>query len=1282
MNLKRRIGDELHSLISLVFDDLKGAYLQRPNSFVGTAALGNMSLHDGSTPNSLYPLLLSAKQSKDMKSLDRKTGKFFQLKYEQYPLDKTHGDHYIEMELLPVEYVHNPLAIKAVTKFFSRPESENDTVDMIKLAAEDTLKGITSQTRAGFESILLQRKTTVLNIKAEAPIIVVPENVTDDDATIVILDMGKLTVESDPVDAALKEDILSRSKTKGEQLAASELERLKMSMFDRYHCMLSSVQVVTGRSFVTCVEQLVVPTPDPAYHVFDRIDLKLLLETCILPHDVSLPRLRLTLNVGRLHLNFSDRKYKRIMRAIQILIGRDDAQQPSATSRLRPKESSPPNPAPIDYAERERRMRSRSVTERLLPRSFSAVVPGNDSPLDLPDDLEGFVDAPEAPVGGEDGATDPALPPEDPAHVVVDFALNVESMSATVRRTDRLSIPETQPGTELATLSVLKFRVEVKVRPLDLLVGVFIGKVSIIDKMHPYGKEFDVLLESLTDTPKPGNVASSDWFVEVQYRGINKNHREYAQVDHDVEVSFASVNLMLTPESILEIQDFVLVTFAVDGPPGSAPGSTKVSNSAAPSVLEQENSADGPKVPTGGLEESSTIKVAISMNMIALSVNRRGALVATGSIGQGSLSMTLGETMFISGKLGSFTIEDCMRRRDGFAQFVSFAGDQVANFTFQTYNPRSPDFPGYDSLMKVTTESVRIVYLDYLLSALLEWLSDVSKARAAMEAARRSAANSAAYIQEATGRFCFEVNIKTPIVVLPRPLTKSQDMVEAYLGEITCSNKFLDADGAILKTGTEGRVINKIDLKVRAMKLVSTMFLDSANTFKQQLPIIRNIDWDMELRFNEGVQDRLVPAMEIVANLGDATMQMTEKQYALILEILDGIIRSGASKDPQSLSVDKLPGKIGQSSSESLVRPAEASSSSLFASMDVSVSISTLGLDIFTADSMDEGESALSKTGLGQFLVNGILINAALSSTSDIAFEVVLNSVTLRDTRADNPSVFKEVVPSNKYGKNKLVLQFSRGSTGATDVVLSLDGLQSILSLPYVFDLWNFFMVPKYFNHNPAAEERLSPAPSSLPSASSPQDVATPSPPFTYRINVVDAEIIVLGDPTVKDTEAVMLYANQLLVVQDSATSLSLKQAYMYLINMERRQETKFRLVSAFDATLRMDVNPDGTKIVSSVSAQKPLEMRISYRDFALFSKLFSLMTAVSGANPAPNPTTDTSVAPTASSSVSSVNPPIGKGKPELASKTCTFFCVIGLLTFFRNQYLSLNLPSEDLKWF
>lgn len=1166
-----------------------------------------MTLRDDSTPGSLYPLLLSAKQSKDMKTLDRHSESFFKLRYDQNPLEKGHGDHYVDIRILPVEYVHNPEAIGAVAKFFSRPDDDDEAIEMIKSVAEDTLKDLRAQTQAGLEQILLQRKTTVLRIDAEAPVIVVPDSVTRADAPIVILDMGRLTVDSEPVDADLKEMVRDHGEA---SLPESEYQRLKESMYDRYVCKLTAVQVVTGRDFAVCVDQLVAINPDPAYHVFDRINLELAVEACLLPREPDLTKLKLGLGVEKLHLNFSDRKYKRIMRAIQLLIGADElagGRETGANLHL-----------PKETVARERHMRSRSLSEMVLPRMTSVGASLEDL---LPDATveggeEGFFDAPEVPFALPLGAYDVerVTGRDEPGHVAVDFSLAVDSMSATVRRTDRAALNTRsvdEPGTILAELSVTNFGVRVLVRPLDLGVKVHVGNVQIIDRMQSYGPAFDVLLQSKTDAENLGQGKEGKHFVAVTYRGFQREHPEYAGVDHEVAVDFASVTLMLTPDSLLEIQDFVLATF------GSDSGAQLPTS--APSPLLESKSAGSAEARSNGV-----VDVRISMDSIVLAVNRRGAMIASGSVAKGALNIRLNEaSMVVNGRLGSFVIEDHMRRREAFANFVSFAGDQVAEFTYVTYDPRSVDYPGYDSFIELTTESVRIVYLEYLLSALLDWLGDLNRARVAMEIARLSAANSAAFIQETSGRMRFLVKIKTPIIILPRPAETSNDMLEAHLGEITCSNRYLVGSGNAVSTGRRFETINEITLDVQKMRLWSSIYLDSGKTFEQRLAMIRDLSWKMTLRLNEGVQDAVIPAMAVDADLGDASARMTEKQYALLLEVLDNILSPSDHTDPTANEHAPPPElDLPDNNEQSLASSDRGNDPSIFIALDVSVSISTLGLEIFVADSMDTGESALETTGLAEFLINGITINASISNQGDLMLETVMNSFSVKDTRVNNASIFREVVPSNRYGKNQLVIQYTRDRKGATDVALAIDGLLSILSVRYVFDLWAFFMMPKYFDRTAYAPETVASAPPESKSAEDKVDDASAAqPPLSYRINLVDAEIIILGDPTAKDTEAIVLAANQIFLSQDATLVLAFKQAGLFLINMDRRQENRFRIVSSFDMALRQQISSREHRLTIDVSPNRALEIRVSYRDFALFTKLSRLVADISGGNePSPSP--------------------------------------------------------------
>ncbi|KAI9034346.1 hypothetical protein DFJ74DRAFT_600747 [Hyaloraphidium curvatum] len=1185
INLKTRSdAGTTTDLVSIVFEGLRGSYFQRPTSFKSDAKIGNITLQDNSTPGTLYPVLMSAKQSKDLKTLERDSKPFFFLSYEQNPPGNDSVDHDVKLEMLPVEYVHNPLAITAVTKFFSRPESESDTVEMIKYAAEDTIKGLTWQTRAGFEFILLQKKTTVLHIDAEAPVIVVPESVTDPSSPLVVLDMGRLIVESKPVDPELKRDIRNRQ---GKALDDRDYERLKASMYDRYSCELRNVQLVMGRDFKTCIEQLVAPVADPAYHVFERIDLELVIEACLLPNEAELPRLRLALSVDRLHLNFSDHKYRGVMNAVQILIGSNSAH------------GGPP-PA-LDASAKKRTQRTITglgfSTPALFPTGDPEIVAG-----------DSFFDAPEAPLVAKDAAAVPPPSKDDYTHVSVLFKLKVNTMSASVRRSIGPDVADTVPDEKpLADLRVTNFGVDVTVRPLDLEVGVFVGKVAIVDRMQTYGPEFDMLLESTTDEQEL-KEGGSQWFIEVAYRGLQRSHPDFAGLDHTVVVSFASVTLMLTADSLLQIQDFVMVTFASPPAEKGGPSNTlevlKETDSIPVPAGDPASRTDGAtatraNVTAGGEQTAvaTAMTIDLSMTQIALIVNRRGSRIASGTLGQGALSIHLKETITVSGRLGSLTIEDDMRRRPGFSEFVRFNGDQVAEFKFQTYDMRHPDFPGYDSSVELSTESVRIVYLDYLLFAVLEWLNDLSSARAAMEAARRCA----------TGRFHFKVFIKTPIVVLPRPLENSRDMLEAYLGEISCSNRFLGPTGAPLDGSVApSNVINEILLDVRSMKLMSSIYLDASNSFEQRLAIIRDVNWKVD------------------ADISEAAVRLHEKQYAIVLEMVDHLMQpkpaesgtaerqahsAAPSPPPEGDLVTSHAEGTGGSGGSSVVHPPALPGEASWVSMDLTVSIASLALEIFTADSMDVGESALASTGLGQFAINGITVKTAMSNLGAIDAEVVVNSFAASDARPKSISVFKEVVPSNRYGKNQLMVRYSRDRKNATEVTVSLESLKIILSLDYIFDIWEWFMHPKYYKQLPTEEGGGDAVVLSRVSA----PAASPSPaatgPLSYKIVVVDAEIAVLGDPKVKETEAVSLCVDQIVVYQDSATRVQLRQAGGF-----EARRTGFRLVTGFDLNAHYETSPTAVKIMVDVSPERPLDIRFSYRDFALFSKLASIASQFSSA--------------------------------------------------------------------
>jgi len=84
--------------------------------------------------------------------------------------------------------------------FLKPPESQLESVAALLNAANETIEGLRSQTRAGFEYALQNHKTIDIKLDMSAPIIIIPEDVRATQCQYLVVDTGHISIESNLAD--------------------------------------------------------------------------------------------------------------------------------------------------------------------------------------------------------------------------------------------------------------------------------------------------------------------------------------------------------------------------------------------------------------------------------------------------------------------------------------------------------------------------------------------------------------------------------------------------------------------------------------------------------------------------------------------------------------------------------------------------------------------------------------------------------------------------------------------------------------------------------------------------------------------------------------------------------------------------------------------------------------------------------------------------------------------------------------------------------------------------
>ncbi|CAG8516340.1 7059_t:CDS:10 [Ambispora leptoticha] len=1223
-----------NTILCLTFDNVTTNFIQRPDSFLAESGLGSLVVDDGTTEGTLFPQIVRVKKDYkpdetyndygnfgDLESnpasrvgIDQNNEcPFFQLVFESNPLDGR-ADNGFSMRMRPLEIVYNQNAIDSVIQFFKPPDQQLESITTLIEAAGDTIEGIKAQTRAGLEYALEEHKTFDVKIDMNAPILIIPDSCTRKDAQVVVLDSGHIRVQSNLVSKEVIADIQSKANT---SYSDEDYKHLESLMYDRFSIDLSSTQVLVGQSVERCLEQIRNPNTNHDLHLIDRMNLRFLFEMSILPHASNLTKFKISGHLPLLKANFSDRKYKIVMRIVDLITPKsEEAKETETEPEIKPEVQKSIKSSQHQAAKQQNAWElgyrdSRVIRERL---GLSKV------------DADYYIDSEEDDAEENEffDAEEQELPQTAKVNQrIFEFKFKVDRFSTTVKKANR---DPNKPEKLLVDMVLEHFNLDFVLRPFDMSAEIFLKSLSIEDKMSYSGSEFKHLAASEGyGNSQPGDSSN---LVHIKYASVNPNSPEYMTkfegIDQSVDIELSTINVIITRKSILTLYNFLLDTF-------TAPPGTPVS-AASPNPEASSDSNQAQKK----VQQQSTMRVKVRLNSIVFILNNDGIRLATGKLSQADVAVLMRlNTMRVGARIGGFSlIEDISNT--SFRDLLTIEGEDIAVFKYETYDESEPTYPGYDSMVYLRTGSARLTFLEEPIRLLLEFGSKFAQMKGLYDSARMAAYEQAAQLQEKVQKFHFDIVIPTPIVIFPIS-SNSNDLIVANLGELSAINKFLP-------NGEGGGFLTQINAELKSIRMTSQFY--SRQGELQELQIIKNVDINFKISSCEHVEGSSRPDMEIIGKMSDVRMNLTEKQYKSLMDLSNSFETQSSSQ--LSYSMPYSPTHMPKQTPA----PKPQDNENVWTSIDLTFDVHQIYLEIFEGD-VSQAQT-LAEKSLSVFSLNKTGLKLKMLTDGSMDADLRLQSVTLNDTRPKIKNVFREILPAN----NKESPQFSVNlqQSGGTEkfmlAFVKVDSPKIIFALDHLFAVRDFFM--SAFDAQPSTEV-THPEPKQITalkkSATEPYPIPPPKPPrpsrqstfqsgsltplqqnaspqkepeqiseeastlsLNYRVNIASAEIILLANPEIANTEAIILSANQIVVTQQGIMALGISKLGMFLCRMDKRDATLLRWIDNFDISMSMDnrTSKPGQQSTEINIEVTNMIMRVSYRDVMLIMSILNKLSELS----------------------------------------------------------------------
>ena len=1213
--LKRDPHGKANEILKLVFDNFQLKGLQRPDSLMADVALGGLRVYDGTTEGSLFPQIVKVKgtvdQSKEETKVDdtqelddsdsdgdestekhQEDDSLFHLVFENNPLDES-ADTKVDLKLKSLEFIHNPKFVVEIVKFFKPPQRHMESIGALLETAGASLEEIRQQTRAGLEFALEEHKTVNAILDIHAPILIIPESITEESALCMILDAGHVSLNSELVDKDTMRDIHSKQK---QEYTDEDYKQLEGLMYDKFHLKLESTQVLIGPGIEATRAQLEAPEDSQNMHIIDRINMDFLLENSIIPKAPDVTKIRISGSLPVLHASISDKKYKNLMRLLDVAIPKFDP--PEAPANGKPVESRPQNIA----------------QDKMSKRKSVQLLEAKDIPI-RDDDSDAEEESPEKSEGTE--------APANLHQRNFEIKFTVEKLQASLYKAN----PDgKKPDKLLVELVAEHFYFDFYLRPYDMVAEVLLRSLSVDDHIEEEPlPEFKQIISSKGFKAEEGKD-----LLNVKFVKVNPDSPEfrstYESIATNLDVSVSTINVIVTRRTLLTLLDFVLTTFtSPEDQPPSQVDQDKDQPGDAQDVFQQSTQPD-------------KIRIKAKLTSIALVLNNDGVRLATLSLNSGDVGIFLDAgAMQIKAKLGSLSLVDDINQGapedSPLRRLIAIEGDDLADFKYETFDASRKDYPGYDSGIYLRSGSIKVNFMEEPFRKMMEFGVKFGKMQAIFNAARQAAADQAQQAQQSTQKMHFDIVIKTPIVVFPGTMVdeRPRDLLTAYLGEIYASNKFVRVQGQ-----KDGPMVNKLTAGIRHIRLTSEFHYDDGKS--QELEMIDKVDLDFKIRYLEHQTGVERPDLDIEGSMSPINLRVSQTQFKFLMGLSKTIPAAFAMEDETEEEIaEELPSSTteiakaadpGKSKSPDK-EPAKPSSQGpelesgdeTWTKLNLVFKAPMISLELILAEE-DEPIESLEAASLSKFAINETNVKLRMMSDGALEAELLVHSFTIRDSRTKETNKFRKIM---SLINNDVQQQFmaSVSISGGDDrhmiVMLTIDSPRVIVALDYVFAVQAFA--------NTALQSIEPPPVSELEDLTEDDDGspveehgeaennATTGVPETksdmtmsFRVNIVDAQVILIANPTISNTEAIVLGTKEVLVSKQNATTLQVTKVGMFLCRMDKFETSRLRILDDFSIQTSVDNRSQGkdSSLTSIHVGVEPLVLRLSLRDILLAMQIVS----------------------------------------------------------------------------
>ena len=721
--------------------------------------------------------------------------------------------------------------------------------------------------------------------------------------------------------------------------------------------------------------------------------------------------------------------------------------------------------------------------------------------------------------------------------------------------------------------------------------------------------------------------ASTTDFLKVMVQLVNPTNADFAtlykEVERNVHIELSSIKLSLDPTYIVKAATFALKDLlpALDiGATQDTPISVNVSGAVGDTT--EFDLASGPLIET--YQPKTSVEFVFSG--LNISLVEGSLVVGWMETERFTISVALvGKRLNLNGAISSMKVTS--RTEKASMDLIYFEGGSVASFQFESNCVATEDLIEGSNLATLNSGSLRIAYdaeaYAYLLKTAFKFLQ-IADIAAAPEVPQQTSSSNVQRRQTIPSPIAnyLKVQLDSPIITIPS--ADGTDFLSFHLGTLQVSNKIEMPPDRI---GFDQLFsISLMDIHVSLVEAKE----NTERTLLQEFSIplkVRLMHEAKARNFADVEIDGDIPLIEAGLSESDfgRTMQIVQDATSSISKIIDSLPKTAASTSTAPLSTVRssaIPSSASSSSARPLSTPIPSSAIPSSASPSSARPLSTAAHAATSSDKEDGHfplDAKLQLQGLhvklkndkdGEMVklaVDGIDISVVSNTKTGMGVEVCIESLQVADV-SNAKLYFNDLIAIGvaAEGLNKPLVDSRKQILFRLDQRLDQSMAVNVyVESPRVFVLFDsIFYMKKFFLAN-------LPTPVTGGGAQKVQEVddtqQSTLPQLSLTFNMLDANLIIPDDRSIRDTDALSLRVGSFSVKLTKDLKVDVDDVSSFIYNMSAPDATRITVIDYFSSLVHLtnDVSKQSSQLDGTVY---PLTVTLSYQDMQLVLSFLGTM--------------------------------------------------------------------------